>query len=84
MTQITILECDKTQENTKHKRAKRPALSQQVTTMLQGTDKTVRQSQTRNTNNKKYPQKKHHLKAISKKITGGLKHVRRYQPHPYF
>ena len=30
-----------TQENITHKRAKRSALSQQVTTRLQGTDKTV-------------------------------------------
>ena len=33
---------------------------------------------------KKDPQRKHLLGTVSKKITGGLKHVRSYQPHPYF
>ena len=31
--------------------------------------------------NKKDPQKKYHLGMVSKKITGGLKLVSRYQPH---
>ena len=35
-----------------------------------------------NTNNKKDPQKKHHLGIISQTITGGLKLVSRYKPHP--
>ena len=38
---------------------------------------------TRNTNNKKDPQTKHCLGTISEIITGGLKHVCWYQPHPY-
>ena len=42
------------------------ALSQQVTTRLQGTDNTVKQRQPRNTNNKKEPQKKHRLGMVSK------------------
>ena len=47
----------KTQENITHKGAKRQALSQHAITRLQGTDKTA--WQTRNTNNKNDPQKKH-------------------------
>ena len=39
----------KTQENMTHKKTKRSALSQQVTTRLQGTDRTA--WHTRNTNN---------------------------------
>ena len=45
----------KTQQNVTCKRAKRLALSQQVTTRLQRTDKKARQ--TRNINNKNDPQK---------------------------
>ena len=41
LNQDTILESDKIQENITHKRTKRSALFQQVTTRLQGTDKTV-------------------------------------------
>ena len=59
MTQDTIWESDKTQANITYKRAKRSALSQQVTTMLQETDKTVSQRQTQNTNNKNDQQQKH-------------------------
>ena len=33
--------------------------------------------------NKKDPQKKNRLGTVSKKITGGLKLVSRYQTHPY-
>ena len=61
----------KTQENITHNRAKRSALSKLVTTKLQGTDKTVRQRQTRNTNDKKDPQKTHRLRTVRKKITEG-------------
>ena len=64
-----------TQENITYKKAKRSVLSQQATTRLQG--------MTRNTNTK-IPQKKYRLGTVSKKITGGLKHIWRYQPHPYF
>ena len=48
------------------------------TTRLQTTDKTELQIQTRNTNKKKDPQKKHHLGTVSKKITGGLYHISWY------
>ena len=41
LTQDTISGSDKTQENITHNRAKRSALSQHVTTRLQGTDTTV-------------------------------------------
>ena len=44
LTQDTIWESDKTQESNTHKRAKRSALSQQVTTRLQGIDKTAWQT----------------------------------------
>ena len=57
LTQDTIWKSEKTQENIEHKRSKRLALSQQVTTMLKATDKTVWLRQTRNTNYKKDPQK---------------------------
>ena len=69
--------CEKKHKKTSHKRESRSALSQQVTTRLRGTNKTVRQydRQTRNTNNKKNLQKKHCLGTVSKKITGGLKYV---------
>ena len=53
LAQDTIWESDKTQENITQTRAKRSALSQQVTTRLKGTDKTVKQRQTQNINNKK-------------------------------
>ena len=53
------------QENTTHTRTKWSALSQQVTTRLQGKDKTVRQRQTRKTNNIKDPQKKYRLGTVS-------------------
>ena len=42
-----------TQESITNKIAKRSALSQQLTTRLQGTDMTVWQRQTRNTNHKR-------------------------------
>ena len=41
LTQGIILENDRTQENITHKRTKRSALSQQVTSRLQGKDNTV-------------------------------------------
>ena len=41
LTQDTVWESDKTQENITYKRAKRSALSQQVTTRLQEIDKAV-------------------------------------------
>ena len=56
---------EKWQENITHKIAKRLALSKQVTTELQSTDKKARQ--TRNINNKNDPQKKHRLGTVSKK-----------------
>ena len=70
----------RTQENI----TKRLAFSQQETIRLQGTDNIVWQRQTRTTNNKNDPQKKHRLGTVRKNITGGLKHVWRYQPHTYF
>ena len=74
----------KTQDNITYERAKRLALSQQVTTRLKWTNKKA--WQTRNINyNKKDPQKKHRLGMVSKNIfTGGLKLVLWYQPRPYF
>ena len=51
--------CQKHKKNITHKRAKRPALSQQVTTRLQETDKTA--WQTWDTNNKNDQQKKYRL-----------------------
>ena len=53
-----------------------------MTTRLQETDKTA--WQTWNTNYKKYLQKNHRLGTASKTNTGGLKHVWRRQPRPYF
>ena len=70
----TYWKVTKAQENTTHKRAKKPALSQQVAISLQGTDMTAKQRQTRNITNKNDPQKKHHLLMVSK-ITGGHEHV---------
>ena len=52
LTQGTIRESDKTGEYITYKRAKKSALSQQVTTRLQGTDKSVLQT---NKNNNNYP-----------------------------
>ena len=67
--QDTNWKVTKIQENITNKRANRSALSQQVTTVLQD-------SMTKtNRNNKRDPQKKHRLGTVSKKITGGLKHV---------
>ena len=58
-----------------YKTVKKLDLTQQVTS----------DGQTRNKNNKKDPQKKHHLGIVSIfAFTGGLKHVWRYQHHPYF
>ena len=45
LTRDTIWESDKTQENIKHKSAKRSARAQQVITRLRGTDKTPYQRQ---------------------------------------
>ena len=59
------MESDKTQEKITYNRAKRSALSQQVITMLQGTDKTVWQTNTKH-KNKTDLQKKHRLGMVSK------------------
>ena len=64
-TKTKTWERDKTQENITTKRAKRRALSQQVITRLQRTDKKARQTQ--NINNNNDPQKKHRLRTVSKK-----------------
>ena len=63
LIQDVTWESDKIQEYITYKRTKRPALFQQMTTMLQWTDKTA--CQTRNINNKKDPQKKHRLGTVS-------------------
>ena len=65
----------KTQENITYKKAKRSALSQQVTTRLQETDMQYGITE-------KDSQKKYRLGTVSKKITGGLKLISRYKPHP--
>ena len=67
----TYSKVTKTKENTTHKRAKRSAFPQQVTTRLQGTYKTAYQTQTLYTN-KKNPQMKHRLGTVSKKSLDGL------------
>ena len=83
LTQDTTWESDKNTRNNTYKRAKRLALSQQVTTRLQLTEKTA--WQTRNTNNKKDPQKKHRLGTVCNcSFTEELKLVSWYQPHSYF
>ena len=65
-----------------HTRAKRLALSKQVTTRLQWTDQKAWQTQNINNND---PQKKHPLGTVSKNIfTRGFKLVSWYQPRPYF
>ena len=66
-TKDTTWESDKTQDNIIYNRAKRLALSQQVTTGLQITDMTDR-----NINNKNDPQKKHCLGTVKHIFTGGL------------
>ena len=72
----------KNTRNITRKRAKMLALSQQVTTRLQCTDKKV--WQTRNINTKNDPQKKHRLGTVGKHyFTGKLELVLIYQPHPY-
>ena len=76
------MEMTKHKENITYKRAKRSALTQQVTKRLQETDKTVWLRQPENTKNTMDPQTKHRLGTVSNKINGGLKHVSRYQPHP--
>ena len=74
LTHDNVWESDKTQENFTYKRDKRPALSQQVITRLQETDMTVWQRPPRK---KKDPQKKHRLRTVSQKITGGINIVLR-------
>ena len=60
------------------------ALSQQVTICInEQTSKFDRQAQ-KHKKNKHDLQKKHHLGTVSRKITGGLKHVLWCQTHPYF
>ena len=60
--------------------------SQEVSPFPAGDHKAARNRQNSmtntNPNNKKDPQKKHHPGMVSKKNTGGLKHVSWYQPHP--
>ena len=68
LTQETTQESDKNERKYHVKRVKRSALSQQVTTRLQGADKTAKL--TWNSNNKNDPQKKHHLGIVSKKLEG--------------
>ena len=63
-TQDTTRGSDKRQQNTTLKRAKRLAVSQQVTTRLHCTDKKA--LPTRNINYKNDPQKKHRLATVSK------------------
>ena len=73
----------KTQDNITYRRAKGSVPSQQVTTRLQDTDKTVWQRLTQNKERStKDLQKKYRLGTVSKEITGGLKLVSRYQHHP--
>ena len=67
-THTTIWDNNKKTRNIIYQKAKRSAFSQQVTTRLQGTGKTVWQKQTRNTNYKNDPQKKHSLGMVGKKI----------------
>ena len=69
-------------KETKNTRKRHIQKSQEVSPFSAGGKKTVRNRQdnmtdrhSRNTNNKKDPQKKHHLRMGCKKITGGLKHV---------
>ena len=77
LTQDTIWESDKTQENITYKRAKRSVFSQQVTTRLKETDMTVWQRQTQI--KKKDPLNKLRLGTVNKNNTGGLKQVSQYQ-----
>ena len=79
LTQDTVWESDKTQQHATYRRAKKTALSQQVTIMLQDTDKTIWQRQIQI--KKKDPRMRYRLGTVSKKITGGLKLVSRYQPN---
>ena len=58
----------------KHHIQQRSSLSQELTTKLQK-QTTKYDHQTRNTNNKKDPQKNHNIGTVSLKITGELKHV---------
>ena len=69
LTLNTIWESDKTQECTKCKRAKRSALSQQVSTRLKIQ---TRQTTKINMTNKKDPKEKHHHGTVSKKSLEGL------------
>ena len=56
LTRDNVCEIDKnTQENITYKRAKRPDLSQQVTTRLQETDMTEWQRQTRISRDMRFP-----------------------------
>ena len=72
-TEYTILESDKNkQENIRYKRVESYALSQQVTTRLQGTDSTVRQRQKRNTSNKRIHKRSTGLEKSVRKILEGL------------
>ena len=56
----------KTQENITYRRAKKSAFSEQVTTRLHKTDKTIWQRQTQKKND---PQTKYHLGRVSENIT---------------
>ena len=79
LTKDTYGKVTNTQESITYRGAKKSALSQPMTTRLHDTDKTIQQRQIQN---KKSPQKKYRLGMVSKKITGGLKLVSLYQPHP--
>ena len=81
LTQDTVWESDKTQLNLTYKRAKRSAFFQQVTTSLQEKYTKVWERQTQIT--KKIHKRSTTLERSERKyITGRLKHVSRYQPHP--
>ena len=59
--------------------------SQEVSPFPAGDHKAARNgrdSMVKTNTQKKDPQKKHRLRPVSKKITGGLKQVSRLQPHP--
>ena len=83
--QVLHLTWDTIWENDKNTRKHHTQESQEDSPFPAGDYKTARNRQDsitkKNTNNFKDPQKKHHLGTVSKIITGGLKHVSRYQPH---
>ena len=84
--QVTHLTQDTIWESDKHTRKHHIQESQEVSPFPTGGHKLARNIHDSmaktNTNNKKDPQKKHHLRTVSKKITGELKLVSRYKPYP--